>query len=463
MRSDRLLLSLVALLVACPTAGDDDDAVVPDDDDTPDFGDDDDSGDDDDATPAPIESLDDVLAVLETSGDAAEVDALLHEVAWRWSWPLEDGGRWLFATRWEGAESLSVAGDINAWDPTATPGTAAATGVHWYAVVQGSDFDVPAQGAKYKWTDGSAWGAPRATAYGYDENGLFGWVVPPSDRAWLERFPDLTTSALPLPRAVRVLLPAGFSTASAGSARTLLMHDGQNLVNPEASYGGWEMDALLAADPAYDDVVLVAVDNSADRLDVYSPVQDAPFEGNPAVYGGRADEYLDLLDENVLPFVRERYGIVADGPSLMVAGSSMGGLVSLYIAQQWDGGFGCVGALSPTLSFGAFVADGTEALVNTWPVAPGHGSIPVFLYNGGDDFPGCADHDGDGVQELTGGPDNYCVTTQFRDMLAAQGYAFEDDLWHWWEPNAPHLEPSWRAQVPRMLESCAASGWSAPQ
>ncbi len=42
------------------------------------------------------------------------------------------------------------------------------------------------------------------------------------------------------------------------------------------------------------------------------------------------------------------------------------------------------------------------------------------------------------------------------------GYVLETDLWHWWEPGAQHVEPAWRAQVPRMLQACATSGWRAP-
>ncbi|MCO4772895.1 MAG: hypothetical protein KDA24_22880 [Deltaproteobacteria bacterium] len=472
------LLALAILLAGCPTDGDDDDATLPDDDDTPDFGDDDDdvaddddssgddddvTGDDDDATAGAL-TLDEVLAVLSTSADDAELDTLIRDVGWGAGWPMQDGDRWLFATRWEGSQALSVVGDINGWDPATHPATRSATFSHWYAVIDANTFAVPAAGAKYKWTDTATWSAGfEATAYFWDSEGRFGYVAPPSDAAWAEQFPDLVTDALPLPRSLRLLFPPGFQPgmASAASSRTLLMHDGQNLFDPDAFGGGWQMDQLLAADPAMSDVVLVGVDNTADRLDVYSHVADDIFE-NGTAYGGRADDYLDLIDNVALPFVRERYGLVADGANLMVAGSSMGGLVSLYMAREWDGTLGCVGALSPSLFFGAIDADGTEALVNLWPTDPGHGQVPIFLYSGGSEFPGCVDHDSDGVVELSGDQDNYCVTTQFRDMLADGGYVFESDLWHWHVYGAQHVEPAWRAQVPRMLTSCAASGWSAP-
>ncbi len=401
----RLLLALMLLVLAgCPVGrGNDDDAVVPDDDDTP-FGDDDDAADDDDSTPT---TFDGVLEALATSTDAAALDALLTQVGWEARWPLQDGDRWLFATHWVGAESLSLVGDINGWDLTAAPATSSPTGEHWYVELAGASFAVPAAGAKVKWSDGTTWAiGSTTTAYFFDENGRFGYVAPPTDARWAEQLPAMVTEALPLPRTVRALLPAGFVPhgPAAAEARTLLMHDGQNLFHPDG-FANWQMDAKLDEDPAFSDVVLLGVDNTADRLDVYGHTVDEPFR-NGAAYGGRADGYLAALRDVVLPAFRDRYGIVAQGQSLMVAGSSMGGLVSLQMARLWDGDLGCVGALSPSLSWGAVVADGSEALVNLWGQDPGHGSVPLFLYSGGFEA-ACVDSDGDGVVEDSDDQDNY--------------------------------------------------------
>ena len=323
---------------------------------------------------------------------------------------------------------------------------------------------MPAAGAKYKWTDGTNWATgSTATAYFWDNEGRFGYVAPPTDARWAEQVPDMVTDEMPLPRTLRALLPPGFSpgSADAADARTLLMHDGQNLFDPE-SFANWQMDAQLDSDPAFADVVLLSVDNTADRLDVYGHVVDRPF-GNGVSYGGRSADYIGALQDVVLPHFRERYGIEAAGDSLMVAGSSMGGLVSLQIARVWDGQLGCAAALSPTLAWGAFDpdSDGSQALVNLWAGAPGHGQTPLFLYSGGFEAT-CVDTDGDGVVEDSDDQDNYCVTNQLRDALFGLGYVSEVDLWHWWEPGAQHVEPAWRAQVARMLTSCSQSGWSAP-
>ncbi len=484
MRVTLLLTVLLCLSSGCAQSGDaddsppvpqDDDASGDDDDsgDEDDSGDDDDTGDADDAVADDDDSVDDlsnidgIIAALE-GADAAAADEILRSVGWAQGWPVKQGSRWLFATRWDGASSLALVGEFNLWSTGAHLATGTSSGAHWWAEVDESEFVVPAAGSKYKWylPDGAGEfrAGPEATAYGFDEFGDFGYVGPPTDRRWAERFPGLTSAALPLPRTVRMLLPPGFVPVSPSAARTraILMHDGQNLFDPNAIGGGWELDLSLDADSGWDDVVVIAVDNTSDRLDVYGHVPDDIFDDG-STFGGQSDEYLDLLEDDVLPFARARYGLVAAGSSLAMAGSSMGGLVTLEAARQWDGDFVCAAALSPTLGWGAFgtSSSGDDALVNLWPSNPGRGGTSLFLYSGGAEGNGCIDTDGDGVVEDSEDSDNYCVTIQLRDMLVGLGYVYETDLWHWWEPLAQHNEVAWAAQVTRMLTACEASGWVA--
>lgn len=404
---------------------------------------------------APPGLVDEVLGELD-AGDAATIDALLHRLAWTERWPLTDGSRWLFVTRWDDAPaSVSLVSDVNGWRAGAHPATRAAGGAHYYVVVDESELEVPARGAKYKWHGApDVYRAPpESTAYGYDAFGAFGWVAPPADAAYLERFPDLGSSHLEARRALRAYLPAGFEAGSpsAAAARVLLLHDGQNVFHPDAPHGGWRVDEALAADPAYADVVVLAIDNAADRMSAYT---HAPDRIGGGVIGGRADDYLRLVVEEALPFFRSRYGVAASGGSLVMGGSSLGGLVSLYGALVRPELAGCVIAMSPTLGWGAFEAGRMDALIHRWTA---HGPVAVYLDSGGGGT--CVDADGDGVQEDGDDSDNFCTTAQMRDHLGALGYAFEVDLWHWHEAGARHDEAAWAARVPRALAACAASGW----
>src|SRR5262249_57812312 len=105
---------------------------------------------------------------------------------------------------------------------------------------------------------------------------------------------------------------------------------GKHLFDPSAPHGGWHAGDALA-DPAYADVVALAIDNGPDRIDAYTHVTDH-IDASGAAVGGQADAYLASVDDVVLPFFRARYGVVAHGGSLVVAGSSLGGVVSLYAA-----------------------------------------------------------------------------------------------------------------------------------
>lgn len=350
---------------------------------------------------------------------------------------------------------MSWVGAFNGWSPGSDPAVRLSTGVHYWALVTSAED--PA-GAGYKWHAAAApevWRAPpEATRYEYDEFGEIGLVAAPRDRPWLERFPGLTTPRMPAPRTVRVRVPAGFAP---GPRRTLLLHDGQNVFGPEGPFGGWRVDAALTG--AYADVLAVAVDNAPDRMDAYTHVPDVI--GGTTV-GGRAADYLALLEEEVLPFVRSRYGVEARGITQMIAGSSLGGLVTLFSALERPGLAGCVAGLSSTLGWGAFGRGGpgtSDTLMDRWesrlPVA-------VYLDSGGGVRGSCVDLDGDGVHEDSDDRDNYCTTVQMRDHLLGLGYAEGRDLFYRWDPGATHDEAAWRARFPGVLDACAAAGWRAP-
>lgn len=400
---------------------------------------------------SPSLTLDDAIATL-SAGDPDAIEELVHEVAWTAGWPMTDGARWLFVTRWDEATApVSLVSDVNGW----RTGEAAATraGAYYHVVLDQSAFEVPPAGAKYKWFASGVYRAPpEATAYGYDDFGEHGWVAPPSDRAHLERFPDLRSSHLEAPRTLRAYLPAGFvpRSAAASNARVLLLHDGQNVFDPGAPHGGWRVDETLVA--GFPDVVALAIDNAPDRMDAYTHVAD---ELGGDEVGGRADDYLDLVTSEALPFFRARYGVTAAGDKLVVAGSSLGGLVSLHAALTRSSLAGYVIAMSPTLGWGSLAPGAMDALIHRWTA---HGPVGVYLDSGGGGT--CVDSDGDGVEDDGESRDNYCVTAQLRDHLDALGYDIGVDLWHWHEPDAPHAESAWAARLPRALEACEAAGWS---
>ena len=369
-------------------------------------------------------TIDDVLSRLRDDASAAAVDA---EVEAGGGWPLVDGARALFLTRWESAPgAVSWVGTSN--DFVADVDAATSLGAYHYALVEGA-------AGKYKWHAAGEFRAPpEARRYGYDAFGEHGWVSAPADE-YYERY-----------RFAEHVVRARVSSAT--MARVLVLHDGQNVFAPDAPFGGWDVSGALRA-MEEDDVLAISVDNTPARMAEYTHTGDDPFDDG-ALIGGDADAYLRLVFETYVPRVAGAHGL--SGAPLAMAGSSLGGLVSLYAALRYEPV--AVAALSPTLGWGAYAADGASCVQRLHATKR---NVAIYLDSGGGGS--CADNDGDGIQEDSDDSDNYCVTADYRDHLVSLGYEFGVDLVHWHEPGAPHNEGAWRARVPRMLQSLREMGW----
>ena len=149
-------------------------------------------------------------------------------------------------------------------------------------------------------------------------------------------------------RRVWIYLPPDYATSNR-TYPVLYMHDGQNVFDAATAYAGeWgvdeTMDSLHAAgDPG---AIVVAVDNGQQRrLDEYSPWR------NPRLGGGEGDAYVDFLANTLKPWIDRRYRTRPDRMSTGVAGSSMGGLISLYAALKHPDVFGRAGVFSPAFWF----------------------------------------------------------------------------------------------------------------
>lgn len=144
-------------------------------------------------------------------------------------------------------------------------------------------------------------------------------------------------------RRVWIYLPESYST-SKKKYPVLYMHDGQNVFDEATSaYGEWGVDeALDTLGPQHKEIIVVAIDNGADkRLNEYSPY-------DMEKYGkGEGDQYVDFLVQTLKPYVDKRYRTKRDEKSTFIAGSSMGGLISFYAILKYPKIFGGAGVFSP--------------------------------------------------------------------------------------------------------------------
>ena len=160
---------------------------------------------------------------------------------------------------------------------------------------------------------------------------------------------DFPSRFLKRRRTLIVSLPPGYSTHRLQRYPVLYLHDGQNLFHAAASFADvtWEADrtaARLIRSERIRPVILVGICNTEDRLDEYAPWRDRDEKA-----GGRGKRYAGFLVEEVKPFIDSTYRTRRDREGTGVAGSSLGGLISLYIASQYPEHFGLCGALSPSL------------------------------------------------------------------------------------------------------------------
>lgn len=182
------------------------------------------------------------------------------------------------------------------------------------------------------------------------------------------RFVDLDSiaSAQIAPPKVIVWLPPGYD-ADNGHYGVIYMHDGQNLFDPKRSNFNkvWAADqsALrLIASRRVAPFIIVGIDQpGADRWRQYfpqsmlkylSPGTRAKLEeqgnGKPMI----ADAYLRFIVEELKPKIDRLYRTRKDRAHTAIAGSSMGGLISLYAMSKYPKVFGSAGAVSTHLPLG---------------------------------------------------------------------------------------------------------------
>ena len=101
--------------------------------------------------------------------------------------------------------------------------------------------------------------------------------------------------------------------------------------------------------------IVVGVANGPNRMNEYNPYT---FKD----YGkGAGDAYVDFLAKTLKPFIDGHYKTLAAKEHTIIAGSSMGGLISYYALLKYPELFGKAGVFSPAF----WTADGIEKLTDS--------------------------------------------------------------------------------------------------
>jgi len=223
-------------------------------------------------------------------------------------------------------------------------------------------------------------------------------------------------------RRIWVCLPEDYASQPEKRYRVLYMQDGQNLFNNSLAFAGeWEVDEsmrdlFLAGDEG---AIVIGIDNGgAERLNEYSPWE------NPSYGGGDGDAYVDFMRNTLKPYVDANYRTLTEPENTGVAGSSIGGLISMYAAMRYPDTFGKAGIFSPAFWF-------AESAMHTWMnglILPS--SLRVYFVAGT-------------TESSSMVPD----INQMRNLLAAAGVA-DSNLRVVPEADGAHSEWFWNREFP---------------
>lgn len=214
----------------------------------------------------------------------------------------------------------------------------------------------------------------------------------------------------------RVFYPPGYHENTLRHYPVLYMKDGQNLFFQDEAFGGqhWRIAETLQrldAMNSIEQVIVVGVYPKDRELDYTAPGYES---------------YGRFLTQSLKPYIDAHYRTRSDARSTAVMGSSLGGVVALYLAWQHPDVFGAAACLSSTFGW----RDNLAERVAMEPKRP----VQLYLDSG---WPN----------------DNFEATRHMRSLLLSRGFQAGSDLHYFAFPDAAHNEHHWamRAHLPFQL------------
>lgn len=227
-----------------------------------------------------------------------------------------------------------------------------------------------------------------------------------------------------LPRNIIVWLPPSYDSAIDKRYPVLYMQDGQNIIDPKTSAFGldWQMDEILDSlirKNIVKEIILVGIYNSKNRTEEYSNTQSGY-------------SYLKFIINELKPFIDRTYRTLPENKNTAIAGSSMGGLISLMMVLEFPNIFSKAACLSP-----AFKIEKIDY------VAPTRNSqlkieeeIKIYIDNGGI---GLENDLQPGIDEML-------------EVLKSKGFVENKNLLWIKDFNSEHNENAWSKRAHRFLE-----------
>lgn len=237
-------------------------------------------------------------------------------------------------------------------------------------------------------------------------------------------------------RDVIVFLPPDYEKQKRQRYPVFYMHDGQNLFDGATSFipgQEWRVDetaAQLINSRKIEPLIIVGIYNTGkDRINEYTPVEDPKYK-----MGGKANLYGEFLIDELKPFIDRTYRTKAAAQYTGLGGSSLGGLVSLYLGLEHPQVFGRLAVVSPSVWF----AD--KQILKFVDSLQRKPNLRIWLDMGTKEG-GSADEAQRAVADAL----------LLRDALVRKGWKVDRDLKYFEAAGAEHNEKAWAARVELIL------------
>ena len=245
---------------------------------------------------------------------------------------------------------------------------------------------------------------------------------------WNITIPELTGEE---PRSAYVYVPDTFEEDSEARYPVLYMFDGHNVFfDEDATYGkSWGMADFTAATQLPVIIAAVECNHHPDngRLSEYSPFTfDNPEVGHVR---GRGRATMEWLVNTFKRYIDAEFPTLPDREHTFIAGSSMGGLMSLYAVTAYNHVFSRAAALSPSIWFATGRLD---RLLRESPIAP---DTVVYM-----DY---------GSRELSFHSNMKRQFSRVASRLLERGVLLNCRI----VPSGDHNEASWERQIPFFMET----------
>jgi len=248
---------------------------------------------------------------------------------------------------------------------------------------------------------------------------------------------DFHSNILNNDRNVIVYLPPGYDTNKSQRYAVFYMHDGQNLFDGATSFipgQEWRVDETaegLIKTGRIEPLIVVGIYNTGvERVNEYTAAPDPKYKT-----GGKADLYGRFLVEELKPFIDKTYRTKRDARHTGVGGSSLGGLISLYLGLKYPTVFTRIAIVSPAVWW-------AENHIVRFAENQSH-KLPLRIWldigtKEGRDAPE-AERSVEGARLL-------------KTTLIRKGWKDEKDLKYFEAEGAEHNEKAWAARTPEILK-----------